>query len=143
MTAPTIEQVAELALEAAGITDNNIPMLACGRLETGYELLERFAALAYAAGQAAGQAAEREACAKVCEAVDAACFPIARGPAAKCAAAIRARGDTMAPESTEADGDWIGFATYTGNGTAQTIPHTSPFCNGQIRILRVQEEDDK
>lgn len=37
-------------------------------------------------------AAEREACAKVCDGIDEACFPTSRGPAAKCAQAIRARG---------------------------------------------------
>ena len=50
----TREEIIKLAREA-GIPDDNIPALAWGRLETGRELLERFAALV--------AAAEREQCA--------------------------------------------------------------------------------
>lgn len=52
------DDVLRMAREA-GMPDDNIPRLCHGRLETGVELLERFAALV--------AAAEREECAVVAE----------------------------------------------------------------------------
>jgi len=114
----TRDEVIRLAKEA-GIPDDNIPSLAWGRLETGAQLLERFAALvASAAADRARQeyerehcrhvvplpdalqvmiddavAAEREACAKVCDERHAAFADYyTQGLAGMCAATIRARG---------------------------------------------------
>lgn len=69
------DQIIAMAREA-GIPDDNIPGLAWGRLETGMQLLERFAALI--------AAAERERCAQVADAWD---------HDKRIAAAIRALGD--------------------------------------------------
>lgn len=110
----TRDDVLRMAREA-GIPDDNIPSLCHGRLETGVELLERFAALVAADARAArivaqtenealkarlaasgvaerravreARLAEREACAHVCDLLDA---EVDKYPAA-CAAAIRAR----------------------------------------------------
>ena len=54
----TQEEIMDMARES-GMPINNIAMLTVGRLETGIELLERFAALV--------AAKEREACAAVAE----------------------------------------------------------------------------
>lgn len=89
----TSDEVIRLAKEA-GIPDDNIPSLAWGRLETGAQLLERFAALV--------AAAEREACAADCDAAAdrlAACpaYPENRAAISALrhrAAAIRTRGES-------------------------------------------------
>ena len=81
----TRDEAIRLAREA-GIPDDNIPALAWGRLETGAQLLERFAALV--------AAAEREECAKVCEEIGG-LFQSdseAQKTSELCSIAIRARG---------------------------------------------------
>jgi len=72
----TRDDIIRLAREA-GIVDWSLH----GRLESKEEALERFAALV--------AAAEREACADICDQ-----YSTCEGIAQKCAAAIRARGES-------------------------------------------------
>ena len=77
-------EIIAMATEA-GIPQGNLLALSHGRLETGAELLERFAVLA--------TAKEREACAKACEEVRDDCWSGSKEyeAAARCAEAIRIR----------------------------------------------------
>lgn len=85
---PTQEQVLQWAREA-GIPDANIQLIAVGRLETGAELLQAVATLAYEAGRAD----ENEACADLVQANAKACDDgsLIQIYLASNAAAIRAR----------------------------------------------------
>ena len=86
MTAPTREQITKWALDC-DIIDNR-DLGECF-IDPIVDDLQRFATLAYAAGQTA----EREACAKVCNEIESQNFDTNEGGYARdCADAIRARG---------------------------------------------------
>jgi hypothetical protein len=74
------QEIIEMAIKA-GIPSANVPSLAFGRVETGFELLEAFAKLV--------AAKEREACADICENADELMNSTFKGAANT----IRARGE--------------------------------------------------